>query len=78
MKCLSVPFQLYQDTVDVYVVTSDKYRERKRERNKSLANTQRFCREAQGVLLGRTTRSRLRRVGLEKMLAIQTKRKVKL
>jgi hypothetical protein len=41
-KCLSVPFQLYQDTVDVYVVTSDKYIERKRERNKSLANTQRL------------------------------------
>ena len=39
---IRVPFQLYQNTVDVYVVTSDKYIERKRDRNKSLANTQRL------------------------------------
>ena len=39
---IRVPFQLYQNTVDVYVVTSDKYIERKRERNKLLANTQRL------------------------------------
>ena len=32
MKCLSVPFQLYQNTVGVYVVMSDKYREKEREK----------------------------------------------
>ena len=31
-KCLSVPFQLYQNTVGVYLVMSDKYREKGRKK----------------------------------------------